>query len=117
MLLIIAMRNIVEVGGLSIGAPSFSSTFTGGNTTTSAPFSAASILPMSFTIFPKWIGQVLSPFLLVLGSEMAVDWLKLAYITKFNQTKPEIYDKFLDVLAKDYYADVSASCIPLPNAY
>jgi hypothetical protein len=117
MLLIIAMRNIVEVGGLSIGAPSFSSTFTGGNTTTSAPFSAASILPMSFTIFPKWIGQVLSPFLLVLGSEMAVDWLKHAYITKFNQTKPEIYDKFLDVLAKDYYADVSASCIPLPNAY
>ncbi|KAF2449379.1 DUF747-domain-containing protein [Karstenula rhodostoma CBS 690.94] len=105
MLLIIAMRNIVEVGGLSIGAPSFSSVFTGGNTTTSAPFSAASILPMSFTIFPKWIGQVLSPFLLVLGSEMVVDWLKHAYITKFNQTKPEVYEKFLDVLAKDYYSD------------
>jgi hypothetical protein len=117
MLLIIAMRNIVEVGGLSIGAPSFSSTFTGGNTTTSAPFSAASILPMSFTIFPKWIGQVLSPFLLVLGSEMVVDWLKHAYITKFNQTKPEVYDKFLDVLAKDYYADVSTSDIPLLNVY
>lgn len=107
MLLIIAMRNIVEVGGLSIGAPSFSSVFTGGNTTASAPFSASSIIPMSFTIFPKWIGQVLSPFLLVLGSEMAVDWLKHAYITKFNQTKPEIYEKFLDVLAKDYYSDVS----------
>ncbi|KAF1977423.1 DUF747-domain-containing protein [Bimuria novae-zelandiae CBS 107.79] len=105
MLLIIAMRNIVEVGGLSIGAPSFSSSFTGGNATTSAPFSASSILPMSFTIFPKWIGQVLSPFLLVLGSEMAVDWLKHAYITKFNQTKPEVYEKFLDVLAKDYYSD------------
>ncbi|KAJ4359709.1 uncharacterized protein N0V89_000265 [Didymosphaeria variabile] len=105
MLLIIAMRNIVEVGGLSIGAPSFSSVFTGGNTTTSAPLSAASILPMSFTIFPKWMAQVLSPFLLVLGSEMVVDWLKHAYITKFNQTKPEVYEKFLDVLAKDYYSD------------
>ncbi|KAL1594510.1 hypothetical protein SLS60_010270 [Paraconiothyrium brasiliense] len=105
MLLIIAMRNIVEVGGLSIGAPSYSSVFTGGNATTSAPFSAASILPMSFTIFPKWMAQVLSPFLLVLGSEMAVDWLKHAYITKFNQTKPEVYEKFLDVLAKDYYSD------------
>ncbi|KAJ4295396.1 hypothetical protein N0V90_007408 [Kalmusia sp. IMI 367209] len=107
MLLIIAMRNIVEVGGLSIrsGESSFSSSFGTSNTTTSASFSAASILPMSFTIFPKWIGQVLSPFLLVLGSEMFVDWLKHAYITKFNQTKPEVYEKFLDVLAKDYYSD------------
>ena len=108
MLLIIAMRNIVEVGGLSIGAPSFSSSFGGGNGTTST-FSASGILPMSFTIFPKWIGQVLSPFLLVLGSEMVVDWLKHAYITKFNQTKPEVYEKFLDVLAKDYYSDVSTA--------
>jgi hypothetical protein len=107
MLRIIAMRNIVEVGGLSIGAPSFSSTFGLGNATTSAPFSASSILPMSFTIFPKWIGQVLSPFLLVLGSEMSVDLLKHAYITKFNQTKPDVCEKFLDVLAKDYYSDVS----------
>lgn len=112
MLLIIAMRNIVEVGGLSIGAPSFSSSFSGGNSTASAPFSASSILPMSFTIFPKWIGQVLSPFLLVLGSEMFVDWLKHAYITKFNQTKPEVYEKFLDVLAKDYYSDVSVNPFP-----
>lgn len=110
MLLIIAMRNIVEVGGLSIPSSlsSFSSALGGGNATTSAPFSASSILPMSFTIFPKWIAQVLNPFFLVLGSEMFVDWLKHAYITKFNQTKPEVYGKFLDVLAKDYYSDVSS---------
>lgn len=108
MLLIIAMRNIVEVGGLSIRSSEslFSGVLGGGNTTTTAPFSASSILPMSFTIFPKWIGQVLNPFLLVLGSEMFVDWLKHAYITKFNQTKPEVYGKFLDVLARDYYSDV-----------
>lgn len=106
MLLIIAMRNIVEVGGLSIpssGSSSWRSAFSGSNST--APFTAASILPMSFTIFPKWLGQILNPFLLVLGSEMLVDWLKHAYITKFNQTKPAVYDKFLDVLAKDYYSD------------
>lgn len=115
MLLIIAMRNIVEVGGLSIGAPSFSSSFGGGNGTASASFSASGILPMSFTIFPKWIGQVLSPFLLVLGSEMGVDWLKHAYITKFNQTKPEVYEKFLDVLAKDYYSDVSTAPLLLTD--
>jgi len=38
---------------------------------------------------------------------MFVDWLKHAYITKFNQYKPEVYSKFFDVLAKDYYSNVS----------
>ncbi|KAH8730700.1 eukaryotic membrane protein family-domain-containing protein [Phaeosphaeriaceae sp. PMI808] len=111
MLLIIAMRNVVEVGGLSIRSSdvSWTAMFTSsGNATTSASaaaFTASSILPMSFTIFPKYIAQVLNPFLLVLGSEMVVDWLKHAYITKFNQYKPEVYDKFFDVLAKDYYSN------------
>lgn len=107
MLLIIGMRNMVEVGGLSIrssDASSWRSAFGGTNSTTT-PFTASSIIPLSFTIFPKYISQVLNPFLLVLGSEMLVDWLKHAYITKFNQTKPAVYDKFLDVLAKDYYSD------------
>lgn len=108
MLLIIAMRNIVEVGGLSMRSSdtSWTAMFTSSNTTASAAtFTATSILPMSFTIFPKYIAQVLNPFLLVLGSEMVVDWLKHAYITKFNQYKPEVYGKFFDVLAKDYYSN------------
>jgi hypothetical protein len=110
MLLIIAMRNVVEVGGLSIRSSdvSWTAMFTSGNTTASASaptFTASSIMPMSFTIFPKYIAQVLNPFLLVLGSEMVVDWLKHAYITKFNQYKPEVYSKFFDVLAKDYYSN------------
>ncbi|KAJ4308496.1 hypothetical protein N0V94_009330 [Neodidymelliopsis sp. IMI 364377] len=108
MLLIIAMRNMVEVGGLSIqsSATSWTAMFTGAsNATTNTSFAGTSITPMSFTIFPKYIAQVLNPFLLVLGSEMAVDWLKHAYITKFNQTKPQVYGKFFDVLAKDYYSN------------
>jgi hypothetical protein len=110
MLLIIAMRNVVEVGGLSIRSSDMSWTamFTSGNATASATppaFTASSILPMSFTIFPKYVAQVLNPFLLVIGSEMVVDWLKHAYITKFNQYKPEVYSKFFDVLAKDYYSN------------
>ncbi|KAF2421175.1 DUF747-domain-containing protein [Tothia fuscella] len=112
MLLIIAMRNIVEVGDISI---SLSTTFEslsnnnnlGANATTT-PFSASSIIPKSFTIFPKWTGQVFGPFLLVLGSEMLVDWLKHAYIGKFNNTKPNLYGRFLDVLAKDYYSNAFA---------
>ncbi|OAL06424.1 DUF747-domain-containing protein [Phaeosphaeriaceae sp. SRC1lsM3a] len=111
MLLIIAMRNVVEVGGLSIRSSDMSWTamFTSsanGTASASGPaFTATSILPMSFTIFPKYVAQVLNPFLLVLGSEMVVDWLKHAYITKFNQYKPEVYSKFFDVLAKDYYSN------------
>ncbi|KAF2023943.1 DUF747-domain-containing protein [Setomelanomma holmii] len=111
MLLIIAMRNVVEVGGLSIrsSGTSWTDMFTSSaNATTSASaaaFTATSILPMSFTIFPKYIAQVLNPFLLVIGSEMVVDWLKHAYITKFNQYKPEIYGKFFDIFAKDYYSN------------
>ena len=109
MLLIIAMRNVVEVGGLSMPSTetSWTAMFTSANASTTTTFTASNILPMSFTIFPKYIAQVLNPFLLVLGSEMFVDWLKHAYITKFNQYKPQVYSKFFDVLAKDYYSHVS----------
>jgi hypothetical protein len=51
------------------------------------------------------MGHVFGPFLVVLGSEMLVDWLKHAYINKFNNTRPAIYGRFLDVLAKDYYSN------------
>jgi hypothetical protein len=104
MLMIIALRNIVEVGGLSI----LSGSGAGGaeSVKESIPIRSYSILPNSFTILPNWTGEVLSPFLLVLGSEMLVDWIKHAYINKFNNVKPSIYQRYLDVLAKDYYTNV-----------
>lgn len=109
MLIIIASRNIVETGGLSLslgGLSGSSASVAGAGLNASAPLKTSGILPKSFTIFPEWTGQVMGPFLLVLGSEMLVDWLKHAYITKFNNTKPAIYGRFLDVLAKDYYSNV-----------
>ena len=109
MLMIIALRNIVEVGGFSLGGSSTSfwgSKDLGSNVTRANAIGGGIVIPKSFTIFPKWTGQVFGPFLLVLGSEMLVDWLKHAYITKFNNTKPAIYGRFLDVLAKDYYSNV-----------
>ena len=111
MLLIIALRNIVEVGGLSLlnsadGAADFVKEAT-------APLRTSSILPNSFTILPIWSGEVLSPFLVVIGSEMIVDWIKHSYICKFNNVKPAVYQRYLDVLAKDYYTNVSFS----PSAY
>ena len=110
MLIIIAMRNFIEIGAINTDSSTALAT-----STLTAPVSnftglagkASSILPQSFTLLPSWAGTVLGPFFLVLGSEMLVDWLKHAYITKFNNTKPAIYERFLDVAAKDYYSHVS----------
>ncbi|KAJ5905939.1 uncharacterized protein N7473_002855 [Penicillium subrubescens] len=127
MLTIIASRNIVETGafnfigdlGLGSGFSSQASTSTNSTPLSTPPRSASSILPQSFTFFPSSIlssvssvnsflptlGQVLGPFLVVLGSEMLVDWLKHAYINKFNNYRPALYGRYLDVLAKDYYTN------------
>ena len=99
MLTIIAARNIIETGGLSPKA-------------STEPVSAAplqsSFLSKGFMLLPAWTGLIMGPFLLVLGSEMLVDWVKHAYITKFNLTKPAVYGRFLDILAKDYYTNAFA---------
>ena len=102
-LLIIGMRNVVEVGGLSVpGAGRELDGQTG-------PLHTPSILPASFTVLPSWLqsGEVLSPFVVVIGMEMLVDWIKHAYINKFNNVKPTIYRRMLDILCKDYYTNVS----------
>ncbi|PIG90299.1 cytomegalovirus gH-receptor family protein, partial [Aspergillus arachidicola] len=119
-----ASRNIVETGAFNfIG--NLGSSFTRQSTSTNStplstpPRTMSSILPQSFTIVPSSIiasfshvnsflptlAQVLGPFLVVLGSEMLVDWLKHAYIGKFNNTRPAIYKRFLDILTKDYYTN------------
>jgi hypothetical protein len=123
MLVIIACRNIAETGGLGKGfgglvsSATTSSAVPANTNITQAipPLSVTSILPRSFMIVPDimtslssyvpTISHVMGPFLVVLGSEMLVDWLKHAYINKFNNTRPAIYDRFLDVLAKDYYTN------------
>ncbi|KAI0389130.1 DUF747-domain-containing protein [Xylariaceae sp. FL0594] len=100
-LLIIGMRNVVEVGGLSVpGAGRETDGQTG-------PLHTPSILPASFTVLPSWLrsGEVLSPFVVVIGMEMLVDWIKHAYINKFNNVKPTIYRRMLDILCKDYYTN------------
>lgn len=105
MLLIIGMRNVVEVGGLSVPGAG------GGDIEppSTQPLHSPSILPHSFTVFPSWLwsGEVLSPFLIVIGSEIFVDSIKHAYVTKFNNIKRTFYSRILDILCKDYYTNVS----------
>ncbi|KAI2615827.1 DUF747-domain-containing protein [Hypomontagnella submonticulosa] len=103
-LLIIGMRNVVEVGGLSVlGAGSEMD----GGPVKPGPLHTSSSLPNSFTVLPSWLlsGEVLSPFLVVIGIEMMVDWIKHAYINKFNNVKPTLYNRMLDILCKDYYTN------------
>ncbi|PSK34204.1 Endoplasmic reticulum membrane protein 65 [Elsinoe australis] len=111
MLSIIGARNIVEVGGLSLPSASPRPSPSPVNAT-SPPNSTSlpTLLPAAFSLLPSLSlsSPVLTPFLIVLGSEMLVDWLKHAYINKFNSVKPSIYGRFLDVLAKDYYAHAFA---------
>ncbi|KAL8715805.1 MAG: hypothetical protein Q9220_000472 [cf. Caloplaca sp. 1 TL-2023] len=105
MLTIIALRNLIETGGLDF--TSYASTTTHNIASSSSPLSSTNIIPRSFNLF--WNGfPLLQPFVLVLGSEAFVDWIKHCYITKFNNTKPTIYDRFHDILAKDYYSNAFA---------
>ena len=41
------------------------------------------------------------PVATVLLSEVAVDWLKHAFITKFNHIRPSVYQRYMDVLCLD----------------
>lgn len=77
MLFIIGMRNVVEV-------------------------SNTGLVPRSWAGWNRWLGAMFGPMFVVVGSEVCVDWLKHAYISKFNNIKSRVYDKFLDVLTFDY---------------
>ncbi|TIB04061.1 hypothetical protein E3P96_01715 [Wallemia ichthyophaga] len=78
MLGVIAFRNLIELSG---------SDFT--------------YLPSAFIRSNTQLEMIFSPVLLVIMSEMAVDWLKHAFITKFMHIRPSIYARFIDLLAGD----------------
>lgn len=48
------------------------------------------------------ISLVSVPILNIFGSEVIVDWIKHAYITKFNRIRPQIYDKFFYIMYRDH---------------
>ncbi|QSL64209.1 hypothetical protein MERGE_000364 [Pneumocystis wakefieldiae] len=83
MLSIILFRNLIEIYELRF------------------PFS---LLPSSFFHFSSYsvFFMITSPVILVMGSEIFVDWLKHMFIIKFNHIQSSIYSRFADVLS-DYY--------------
>lgn len=60
------------------------------------------LIPNSWKSWNRWIGAVFGPGVVVIGSEVFVDWLKHCYIAKFNKIKPKIYGNFLYVLCLDF---------------
>lgn len=79
MLGIIALRNLLQLNSIHMG-----------------------IIPNSWKSWNNWFGALFGPSIVVIGSEIFVDWLKHCYITKFNRVRPRIYRNFLYVLSLDY---------------
>lgn len=42
------------------------------------------------------------PLIMVFSSEIIVDWLKHAFITKFNNIHPDVYLRYIDTLTLDF---------------
>jgi hypothetical protein len=70
LLSVIALRNLIEISG---------STFA---------MLPASYIPLSIIPSFSALQSIVSPALIVIMSEMLVDWLKHAFITKFNHIRP-----------------------------
>jgi hypothetical protein len=50
------------------------------------------------------LAQFLNIFFLVFGGEVLADWIKHAFITKFNQLQPSLYEEYSTILARDITA-------------
>lgn len=44
---------------------------------------------------------MLPVIVMVIGSEVFVDWIKHAFITKFNAISPDVYQKYRAILSRD----------------
>ncbi|SCU81544.1 LAFA_0C05688g1_1 [Lachancea sp. 'fantastica'] len=49
-----------------------------------------------------FVRSLCGPVITVIGSEIFVDWVKHAYITKFNRVRPQMYGTFLKILCADH---------------
>ncbi|KAG6844628.1 hypothetical protein H0H87_005485, partial [Tephrocybe sp. NHM501043] len=85
MLCVVAFRNLIELSGSEFD------------------LSEGFVLPKSFGWFRgnNVLWTISYPVLTVMASEMVVDWLKHAFITKFNHIRPSVYERYTDVLCRD----------------
>ncbi|GMM36224.1 Emp65 protein [Saccharomycopsis crataegensis] len=95
-LFLIGLRNLIEIDINEGLIPNFWKTISSVSGTTSG-----NGFNNSKGLF-NFVGVFLNPTLIVLGSELLVDWLKHSYIAKYNHFSPKIYERFLNVLSNDF---------------
>ncbi|KAJ1722775.1 hypothetical protein LPJ53_002831 [Coemansia erecta] len=114
-LFIIILRNMAELSGNGMsplfGSPTPSTAASGAMGTVvpaaQPPVSFDSATPLAFgPLIPSWvsiplINRILTPVLMVLGTEILIDWIKHAFVTKLNWIRPEIYSHYIDILSRD----------------
>ncbi|KAJ3015451.1 hypothetical protein HKX48_004587 [Thoreauomyces humboldtii] len=122
-LCIITLRNLIELtGGLSNSDSAISyfytlsaSMFAPSTFLTADIPTASSLLTMLRSLLAtpayKLFETLATPVIVVFGTEILVDWLKHAFISKFNQIKPAVYGRFKDSLCRD----LVGARIPLPS--
>ncbi|KAF8308386.1 DUF747-domain-containing protein [Clavulina sp. PMI_390] len=86
MLVAIALRNLIELSASEEDL-----------------WTKDAVLPKAFSLGKgsNLLWTTFSPVATVLLSELAVDWLKHAFITKFNHIRPTVYERYIDVLCRD----------------
>lgn len=52
------------------------------------------------------ISVLVGPTVTVIGSELIVDWIKHAYVIKFNRIRPKIYQRFSQILCNDHSTSI-----------
>lgn len=107
-LFLIGLRNLVEfdineglVPNSFASFPKISISNNYGNV-----FNVISFLHLDLDL--AWLKVLINPTLIVIGSELLVDWIKHSYIAKYNKFKPSIYERFVNVLSNDFLESVSS---------
>ncbi|KAJ2725497.1 hypothetical protein GGI07_001253 [Coemansia sp. Benny D115] len=108
-LFIIIVRNLAELSGTGL-SPLFAPVASAGAppaVTAQSPVSFDSATPSAFgPLVPSWVSgpmvnRIITPVLMVLGTEIVIDWIKHAFITKLNWIRPEVYSHYIDILSRD----------------
>lgn len=86
-LIVIAVRNFVAAGNTWID-----------------------VLPHSWNLHSTHsllVGVFFGPIITVIGSELIVDWVKHAYIIKFNRIRPHVYERYLQIICSDHLLNIN----------
>lgn len=115
-LMIITLRNLLELGAYwpfkwSDFVPSFE-IFSSKASIISSIYGLFSVT-LDIDSYRNIFDALLYPIIVIVGSEMLVDWIKHAFITKFNNIQPRAYQAFFNLITEDIAKDKNSKSIPV----